>query len=526
MGYNFIQSNKVNLIRSLFIAGRNPFQISVETGLARSTVRSYCAEFEEIKKSYPEKLGDMRFRLQCQYGKMPVSDRQEELRKLLPELIASDPFKRLTPANLFRRYQLKSVCKFSEAQFNSIYRQWAKENNINEFASSKVKNIPKGEAVILKAWRKSMDHRKWQQAVVILSSFEGLCLREVAKKVELHLDTVEQWVAIYKLRGIDGLYRKPRERNDKKQQTIDEKKSRINELIHQSPALYDINRTTWRTADLAEVYRQIYGEMMSPSAVWNHLKDQGFNFRKAREVLTSPDPKFREKLEKVKLILAGLGVNERFFSIDELGPCGIRIKGGWAFTLSGEQRAIPAHQKAKAYIICTAALELSTNQITHFYSPRKDSEEMIKLTDILVTQYRSMDKLYLSWDAASWHASKKLKAHLMDINSKSYRECNPGPIVELAPLPASAQFLNVIESVFSGLVKGVIHNSDYPDAESCKQAIDRYFECRNSYFQIHPKRAGNKIWGDEVVKPIFNTDQNCKVSSAGYSGYLRKKKEK
>ena len=33
--------------------------------------------------------------------------------------------------------------------------------------------------------------------------------------------------------------------------------------------------------------------------------------------------------------------------------------------------------------------------------------------------------------------------------------------VELAPLPASAQFLDVIESVFSGLARAIIHNSDY-----------------------------------------------------------------
>jgi hypothetical protein len=36
-----------------------------------------------------------------------------------------------------------------------------------------------------------------------------------------------------------------------------------------------------------------------------------------------------------------------------------------------------------------------------------------------------------------------------------------GPTVETAPLPSGAQFLNVIESVFSGLARSIIHNSDY-----------------------------------------------------------------
>ena len=67
------------------------------------------------------------------------------------------------------------------------------------------------------------------------------------------------------------------------------------------------------------------------------------------------------------------------------------------------------------------------------------------------------------------------------------------PYVELAPLPSSAQFLNVIESVFSGMAKAIIHNS-------------------NQAFLERPKRAGKKIWGQEVVKPVFKESNNCKDS--------------
>jgi len=70
-------------------------------------------------------------------------------------------------------------------------------------------------------------------------------------------------------------------------------------------------------------------------------------------------------------------------------------------------------------------------------------------------------------------------------------------MVKLAPLPSCAQFLNVIESVFSGMARAVIHNSNYESVEECKAAIDRHFAERNEYFKRNPKRAGNKIWGDE-----------------------------
>ena len=135
---------------------------------------------------------------------------------------------------------------------------------------------------------------------------------------------------------------------------------------------------------------------------------------------------------------------------------------------------------------------------------------MIKLLEILLEEYIDEERIFFSWDAASWHASKALYEKAEEVNSPDYRKKNKTPIVELAPLPASAQFLNVIESVFSGMARAIIHGSDYQSVEEYKTAIDRYFRERNQYFQEHPKRAGNKLWGDEIVKVKFSESNNCK----------------
>lgn len=53
----------------------------------------------------------------------------------------------------------------------------------------------------------------------------------------------------------------------------------------------------------------------------------------------------------------------------------------------GEMKTIPQYQKSKGSLIVTAALELSTNQVTHFYSERKNTTEMIKLLNVLIDNY-------------------------------------------------------------------------------------------------------------------------------------------
>jgi hypothetical protein len=225
-------------------------------------------------------------------------------------------------------------------------------------------------------------------------------------------------------------------------------------------------------------------------------------------VLTSRDPEYRVKIEAIKKILSELKKDEAFFSIDEFGPFAVKKRGGRKRVGPEESYTVPQWQKSKGYLIITAALELSRNQVTHFYSEKKNTQEMIKMMDLLRTQYRGCKTIYLSWDAASWHISKELFLQIAVRNE----ECPARgyPVVKTAPLPAGAQFLNVIESVFSGMARAIIHNSDYHSLDAAKAAIDRHFKNRNEHFREHPKRAGRKIWGAERVESEFQESNNCK----------------
>ena len=135
---------------------------------------------------------------------------------------------------------------------------------------------------------------------------------------------------------------------------------------------------------------------------------------------------------------------------------------------------------------------------------------MIRLLEVLLKEYAGVAKIYFSWDAASWHASKALAERVAEVNAPAYRAEHGTPLVELVPLPAGAQFLNVIESVFSGMSRAVIQNSDYESIEACKGAIDRHFADRNAFFRANPRRAGRKIWGKENTPSEFSASNNCK----------------
>jgi transposase len=344
--------------------------------------------------------------------------------------------------------------------------------------------------------------RDRKKAMAVLARLKGIRLHTVAESLDLTPNTVIRYTTTFAGGGVDALFQARQSRvHDEEHQGA------VFALLHSPPSSYGINRTTWRMEDLHNVLAET-GHRVSESRIRRIIRAGGFRWRKAKTVLTSNDPQYQSKLDVIKGILLALKPNEAFFSIDEYGPFAVKRKGGKKRVGPGENYVIPQWQKSKGWTILTAALELSRNQVTHFYSLKKNTDEMIKMADLLRQQYRGCRSIYLSWDAASWHVSKKLVTHLKTVNREAVRDGYP--LVWTAPLPAGAQFLNVIESVFSGMSRAIIHNSDYGSLNAAKDAIDLYFRQRNEHFLRDPKRAGNKIWGKELVASGFQEGQNCK----------------
>jgi len=321
----------------------------------------------------------------------------------------------------------------------------------------------------------------------------------------IHRTTYRKYLREFDDGGVASLFA----RKARKGRKFDDEavKQAVFSVLHEPPSSYGINRTSWIIPDLSRVLRET-GRPACPEVIRKIINAAGYRWRKARIVLTSQDPQYAEKLGHIRSILSTLRPDEAFFSIDEFGPFALKMKPGRALCAPGEQRVVPQRQKFQGSLIVTAALELSGNQVTHFYSLKKNTSEMVRLMEVLAETYPNRRKLYLSWDAASWHMSERLYQRIEQHNASVVS--SNGPKIEAVPLPSGAQFLNVIESVFSGMARAIIHSSDYRTVDEAKSAIDRHFAERNAYFLLHPKKAGRKIWGKEREPADFSEANNCK----------------
>jgi transposase len=176
--------------------------------------------------------------------------------------------------------------------------------------------------------------------------------------------------------GADALFA----RQSKSNRKIDNEHlgSAVFGLLHEPPASHGINRTSWTMPLLSQVLKR-NGTQIGPALVSKMIKAAGYKLRKAKVVLTSNDPAYREKLARINSILSNLQPNEAFFSIDEYGPFSIKTKPGRMLVPAGIQPTVPQWQKSRGCMIMTAALELSGNQVTHFYSAKKNTGEMVRM---------------------------------------------------------------------------------------------------------------------------------------------------
>jgi transposase len=349
--------------------------------------------------------------------------------------------------------------------------------------------IPDLELLVMYATEAHLQQKS--KALTILGRYKGLSDATISTILQFAPSTSRKYFDTYCRFGLTRLFGHPP--NSTEATEIPWATKQLLELLHHKPLTFGITRTTWTLQSLANAFEKQHGITISLSSVSRYVKKAGYGWKKARRVLSSPDPNYREKVEMLLQTLHSLKPNEQFFFVDEMGPIAVKKYGGKCYVHKTDKPIYPQNQKRKGDVIIIAALNASANQMTWCYRDSKDTSAMIYLLELLFNEHFDKRRIYITWDAASWHDSNDLLAWLDDFNLGT-RKAGTGPIVELVPLPSCSQFLNVIEAVFSAMKRAVIHNSDYQSTREMKTLISRHLSERNQHFKDNPQRAGKKIW--------------------------------
>ena len=146
---------------------------------------------------------------------------------------------------------------------------------------------------------------------MVFANFKNIPHRRIAEILRTQRNTVRAYIRRFEIGGYTDLFDFSRKKIKKFEDP--NYKNNIFKILHVPPSEYGINRTTWRIEDLYNIMGK-EGVPISKPYIRKVIKNAGYRFLKAKKVLTSNDPKYREKLKKITCILSKLKPTESFFS--------------------------------------------------------------------------------------------------------------------------------------------------------------------------------------------------------------------
>lgn len=130
------------------------------------------------------------------------------------------------------------------------------------------------------------------RALAILATEKGCSIRIVSRLLHMSRSTVVRYCRSYSEGGWKSLTITKNSSNSKSDKRSN--KDAIFSLLHSPPSAHGFNRTTWRMIDLQEVLRR-QDTYMCKEVIHRIIKEAGYRWRRARIVLTSRDPEYRQK---------------------------------------------------------------------------------------------------------------------------------------------------------------------------------------------------------------------------------------
>jgi len=143
--------------------------------------------------------------------------------------------------------------------------------------------------------------RQRKKAATILADKRGIPIRTISASLSVSHMSVRRYVRLFVDGGVEALFAAKRKSGGRLAENEPVRKY-VFSLLHEPPSVSGINRTTWRMGDLTRVLRE-RGTPVCAQVVREITKSAGWRWRKARKVLTSTDPEYREKVQKIQSIL-------------------------------------------------------------------------------------------------------------------------------------------------------------------------------------------------------------------------------
>jgi hypothetical protein len=234
------------------------------------------------------------------------------------------------------------------------------------------------------------------------------------------------------------------------------------------------------------------------------LKQAKIRYRRAKDWITSPDPRYAlTKHQRDRLLRIARGAADGIAVwLDE--SWFVRWPY-WFRTWMEQGKPLHVPQRWDEDVDTTAlfaALDDESQQsLLHWAREQPNSDEMIPFLETITTHYATQGKRFivLLWDKASWHTSNKTRQWIGAYNRKARQTGLPRLLV--CYHPTRSPWLMPLESIFGWVKHQVLGGRVFKTVSELQQAVELAFEQRVT----QAKRRHDRITSESLAVATQNS---------------------
>lgn len=351
-----------------------------------------------------------------------------------------------------------------------------------------VRTLLPAEEDILRQLSRSSETIIHRRSRIILLSAARRSSIEIAEMVGMHQNSIRLVIRSFNECGIDSIFPRPISGRPRK---FDESvQDKIVQLLRHKPTEYGIEGGVWTLEEAARVAIRegIVGSVCIES-LRQVLLRAGLSWRRVKAWIAPSDPEYEKKKKHRQMAIEAALSNEDsdLEFADESWFVAQTPKGimnpqmGSAWGEPGEPLKTPcSRSKGKTTVSIYAGMSIKTGLINYRFTHKNNTDETIEYLKMRSLQClaQGLKRLYIVWDNASFHVSKKLREWRKEHN-RSVRRTG-GVLIHFVLLPSKSPWLNPIEAVFRWLKRRALLCRIHETLEVLIQTVADCIERRNS----------------------------------------------
>jgi transposase len=338
-----------------------------------------------------------------------------------------------------------------------------------------------GEA-ISRTMNRTRDPTVMRRAQVVLHSNQGFSPPKIARMVFWSEEWVRRVIKDFNRMGRDALF--PNRAGGRPPTFTPSIRQALVDVALSRPKDHGYTVGHWTLDRLrSTVVMEGIVESISKERLREILHEEAVSFQAVKTWKESKDPKFREKVKRLRALMNREHNPPIVVAVDEMGPISLKPYGGRTWARSGHPDRVPAsYHRWGGVRHLMGMYDYFHRTLRGYLSPKKSGGNWVRFLRYVRGWYPSDERIYLIQDNLSTHTTPAALREARRLR------------ISLVPIPTNSSHMNPIETHFRSIREIALTGTDFREWRPLGVAIQGAMRELNARHAAQVHKVKRCLW--------------------------------